>query len=80
MALNDLVKCFKQLQRNTACILHYFKHGPLLLIVKGIPACAFPKCNHHSLPQLFVHQITSMKLSKFFRTIQLYVYSYIVGR
>ena len=62
MALSN-VKCFKQLRRNTACIPNYFKHTSLPSIVKGVSACAFPKCTHYALPRLFVHRTTCMKLS-----------------
>ena len=50
--------------------MNYFKHSPLLSIVKGVCACAFLKCTHHSLPRLCIHQITGMKLSA--RSLGLY--------
>ena len=67
MAFNDGVKnvvnCFKQMGRNTAWFLNYFKHSSLLSMTKDVPACAFPKCTHCSLLQSFVQKITSIKLS-----------------
>ena len=63
MALNDVVNCFKQMRRNTAWFLNYFKHSSLLLIIKDVPACAFSKCTHRSLLRPFGDKITGTKLS-----------------
>ena len=63
MALNDIVTRFKQMRRNTAWFLNYFKHSSLLSRIKDVPACAFSKCTHRSLFRPFVKKITGIKLS-----------------
>ena len=62
MALNDVVNCFKQMQRKTAWFLNYFKRSSLLSMIKDIPACAFSKCTRRSLLRPFVDKITGIKL------------------
>lgn len=61
VTLDNIVK---QLQRKSACLLNYFKHGLHHLMVKGILSFVFPKCTDHSLPRLFIEQITGMMLSR----------------
>ena len=63
MALSDVVNRFKQMRRNAAWFLNYFKHSSLLSMIKDVPAYAFSKCTHRSLLRPFVDKITGIKLS-----------------
>ena len=61
--IEQCCKAFYVIVKDTACLLSNFKHGSLLSIVNGVPACILSKCTYYSLPQLFVHQITGLELS-----------------